>query len=102
MKTCTEPGGRDYIQNIINSVPYFDEAFKNDDLPALASRYHAVAESYTKLAPFITRPKLQVAITNVAKATEMMSKFLTRNGGSLEDSNELAKYAGTQILSALE
>lgn len=100
LQEYTEPGGHEFLQDIIDILPHFDKAFSNGDLSALSSLYHVLSQKLEVLAPYIKHDKLRVATSKAVAGCEQLSKSLTE-GGTLEDCNKLVQSSSLQVKSLL-
>lgn len=103
VKKYTEPSGREYLDEIIESLHLFDKALSENDTQSLSSVYYTAAHLYGKTVPYIkNNSALAEAISYASTGCEEIAEKLKSNEADLKDVADFIKIAANKIISTLE
>lgn len=101
MKEHSEPSGQKILQNVIDSLDSYDDAYSNSDFPALSSLFQACTQVFSELMPHITNEKLSTANSHLVQECERIAQVVA-NGGSLKHCANFVRHVTHPLMSAMQ
>lgn len=100
MKVHTEPRGHRFIDQIIDSLKYYDKAYSTHDLHHLSSLYRDSAQLFKAAIPYMVNAKLAKTSLDVADACELLADEVD-NGADLDVAIKFVAILAHGLLGAM-